>query len=82
MTYQYLTVEMVKEAKANGGFIDQKTFKSTGKYGFDSMILTDTSMQILDCYIHFVRPLLKPVASVTLFWSPETEANAANWATR
>ena len=28
MTYQYLTVEMVKEAKANGGFIDPKTFKT------------------------------------------------------
>ena len=39
MTYQYLTVEMVKEAKANGGFIDQKTFKTAGKYGFDSVIL-------------------------------------------
>ena len=32
MTYQYLTVEMVKAAKANGGFIDQKTFKNAGKY--------------------------------------------------
>ena len=60
MTYQYLTVEMVKEAKANGGFIDQKTFKTAGKYGFDSVILTETSMQILDGYIHFVRPLLQP----------------------
>ena len=59
-TYQYLTVEMIKEAKANGGFIDQKTFKTAGKYGFDSVILTDTSMQILDGYMHFVRPLLKP----------------------
>ena len=44
MTYQYLTVEMVKAAKENGGFIDQKTFKTAGKYGFDSVILTDTSM--------------------------------------
>ena len=60
MTYQYLTVEMVKAAKANGGFIDQKTFKTAVKYGFDSVILTDTSMQILDGYIKFVRPLLKP----------------------
>ena len=35
MTYQYLTVEMVKAAKANGGFIAQKTFKRAGKYGLD-----------------------------------------------
>ena len=32
MTYQYPTVEMVKAAKGNGGFIDQKTFKNAGKY--------------------------------------------------
>ena len=48
MTYQYLTVEMVKAAKANGGFIDQK------------------SMQILDGYINFVRPLLKPQSDFVL----------------
>ena len=36
MTYQYLTVEMVNRAKTNGGFIDQKMFKTAGKYGFDS----------------------------------------------
>ena len=56
----------VKEAKANGGFIDQKTFKTAGKYGFDSVILTETSMQILDGYIHFVRPLLKPQCDFVL----------------
>ena len=59
MTYQYLTVDMVSAAKENGGFIDQKTFKTASKYGFDSLILTDTSMQVLDSYITFVRPLLK-----------------------
>ena len=66
MTYQYLTVEMVKIAKENGGFIDQKTFKTAGKYGFDSVVLTDTSMQILDRYITFVRPLLKPQCDFVL----------------
>ena len=66
MTYQYLTVDMVKAAKENGGFIDQKTFKTAGKYGFDSVILTDTSMQIIDGYITFVRPLLKPQCDFVL----------------
>ena len=47
MTYQYLTGEMVDKAKTNGGFIDQKLFKTAGKYGFDSLFLTDTSMQVL-----------------------------------
>ena len=78
MTYQYLTVDMIATAKENGGFIDQKTFKTAGKYGFDSLILTDTNMQVLNSYISYVRPLLKP--SVSLFWSPEMEDNTANWA--
>ena len=60
MTYQYLTVEMVNKAKTNGGFMDQKMFKTAGKYGFDSLYVTDTSMQVLDGYINHIRPLLKP----------------------
>ena len=70
---------MVRAAKENGGFIDQKKFKTASKYGFDSLILTDASMQVLDSYINFVRPLLKPSASS--FWSREMEASTANWAT-
>ena len=60
MTYQYLTVDMVQSAKTNGGFIDQKMFKTSSKYGFDSLYLTNTSMQVLDGYITFIRPFLKP----------------------
>ena len=66
MTYQYLTVDMVSAAKENGGFIDQKKFKTASKYGFDSLILTDTSMQVLDGYITFVRPMLKPQCDFVL----------------
>ena len=54
MTYQYLTVDMVSAAKENRGFIDQKMFKTARRYGFDSLILTDASMQVLDGYINFV----------------------------
>ena len=60
MTYQYLTLDMIATAKEKGGFIDQKTFKTAGKYGFDSLILTDANMQVLNGYISYVRPLLKP----------------------
>ena len=66
MTYQYLTVDMIDTAKENGGFIDQKTFKTAGKYGFDSLILTDANMQVLDGYISYVRPLLKPQCDFVL----------------
>ena len=60
MTYQYLTVDMVETAKTNGGFIDQKKFKTAARFGFDTLCLTDTSLQVLDAYISNVRPLLKP----------------------
>ena len=60
MTYQYLTVNMVEAAKNHGGFRDQKKFKTTANYGFDSLLLTKTSMQVLDGYIFHIRPLLKP----------------------
>ena len=60
MTYQYVTVNMIVTAKEKDGFIDQKTFKTAGKYGFDSLILTDTNMQVLNGYILYVRGLLKP----------------------
>ena len=66
MTYQYLTVDMIATAKEKGGFIDQKTFKTAGKYGFDSLILTDTNMQVLNGYISYVRPLLKPQCEFVL----------------
>ena len=66
MTYQFLTVEMVRTAKTNGGFIDQKMFKTAGKYGFDSLFLTDTSMQVLDGYIDHIRPHLKPTCDYVL----------------
>ena len=57
---------MIATAKENGGFIDQKTFKTAGKYGFDSLILTDTNMQVLNGYISYVRPLLKPQCDFVL----------------
>ena len=66
MTYQYLTVDMIATAKEKDGFIDQKTFKTAGKYGFDSLVLTDANMQVLDGYISYVRPLLKPQCDFVL----------------
>ena len=60
MTYQYLKVEMVEKAKKNGGFVDQKKLKTASKYGFDSLILSASSLQILESYISDIRPLLKP----------------------
>ena len=59
MTYQYLTVDIIAAAKEKGRFIDQKTFETAGKYGFDSLILSDANIQVLNGYISYVRLLLK-----------------------
>ena len=66
MTYQYLTVEMFEHAKMTGGYIDQKLFKTTGTYGFDSVILDNISMKVIGNYIEFVRPLLQPACGFIL----------------
>ena len=66
MTYQYLTVDMVRTAKENGGSIDQKQFKTASTYGFDSLILIDASVKVLESYINFGRPLLKPQCQFVL----------------
>ena len=60
VTYQYLTVEMVDNARKKGGFIHQKLLKTAGKYGFDSLFLTDTSVLVLEGCINHICPLLKP----------------------
>ena len=51
---------MIATAKKRGGFIDQKAFKTAEKYGFHSLILTDANRQVLNGYISYIRPLLKP----------------------
>ena len=60
MTYKHLTVEIVNKDKTNGGFVDQKMFKTARKYDFDSLFLTDTSMQVLDGYMTFALCLSRP----------------------
>ena len=60
------TVDMIATAKEKDGFIDQKTFKTAGKYGFDSLVLTDANVQVLNGYILYVRPLLEPQCDFVL----------------
>ena len=60
MSYQYLTLKMVEDAKLNGGFIDQTTFKTHDRYTFDTLVLNDAVLQILDSYKENIRPLCNP----------------------
>ena len=66
MTYQYITLKMIEEAKTNGGYIDQTAFKTEKQYMFDTVILSDEVMQIIDSYVSFVRPKMSPSCNYLL----------------
>ena len=59
MSYQYLTVEMVKNVDSDG-FVDQSTFKTKEKYGFNSLIFSKQVLDIVNGYIACIRPFLRP----------------------
>ena len=45
---------MLRSAAKNGGYVDQKKFKTADKYGFDSMVIDDVCMHVLDDYVRHV----------------------------
>ena len=66
MTYQYITLKMIEEAKTNGGFIDQTAFKTEKQYGFDTVLLSGEVIQIIDSYVAYVRPKMSPSCNYLL----------------
>ena len=76
MSYQYLTLKMFEEAKENGGFIDQTAFKTHEKYAFDTLILTDSVLQILETYKTHVRPLCNPACDFFVITTNGTQYTA------
>ena len=66
MTYQFITLDMIENAKENGGFIDQTAFKTTEQYSFDTLIISEDVLQVLDTYITRIRPLLNPTCDYLL----------------
>ena len=65
MTYQHLTVEMVTNIREDG-IIDQTVFKTQDKYGFDSLIFSKETLDILKRYITCVRKRLNPQCNYLL----------------
>ena len=65
MTYQYLTVDMVRNVPF-GGIIDQSEFKTNFKYGFDSLVISSDCAAILIGYLNCIRPRLNPTCSYLL----------------
>ena len=56
MTYTNLTVAMVESIEGNSGIVDQSTFKTSERYGFDSLIFEPQHLEVLRKYIKFIRP--------------------------
>ena len=48
MTYQFLTIDMIRACKNNNGFIDQKEFKTKEKFLFDTLLLDEETLEVLD----------------------------------
>ena len=76
MTYQYITLDMIEKAKSNGGFIDQTLFKTHEKYTFDTLIIDDNVMKILQGYIDTIRPLLNPTCDYLLVSTTGNQYNS------
>ena len=68
-TFQHLTVEMIQQSKKDGNFIDQKNFKTQTSFMFDSLLIDENVMRVLDLYIDHCRPLLNPVCDNLLITS-------------
>ena len=57
---------MFENAKKNEGMVDQKIFKTAKKYGFDSVYLDECTIDMLQKYITYIRPLLTPTCEYVL----------------
>ena len=51
---------MFENAKTNGGMVGETIFRTAQKYGFNSLYFDEISLDIVDDYIQYVRPLLNP----------------------
>ena len=66
MTYQHLTLRMFENAKRNGGMVDQQVFKTAKKYGFNSVYFDENDMSVVQQYVTYIRPFLKPTCEYVL----------------
>ena len=57
---------MFESAKRNEGMVDQKIFKTAKRYGFDSVYFDECSMDMIENYIKYIRPLLTPTCEYVL----------------
>ena len=65
MTFQFLTVDMINNIDSSG-VIDQTMFKTKEKYGFDSLIFSKETIDMIGGYIQCIRPRLNPTCDFLL----------------
>jgi len=65
MSYQYLTVSMVKSLEKTG-IIDQTFFKTQERYGFDTLLFSKEVIDIVKGYCYVIRPRLSPCCEYLL----------------
>ena len=65
-TFQFLTTAMVEKSKENGGFIDSTEFKTASTYIFDTLIMSEQVLKLLDMYISTIRPKMTPKCEYVL----------------
>ena len=69
MTFQHLTVPMFEKSKDDSGYIDQRSFKTSGTYLYDTIIIDDDVSRLIDLYVNHCRPLLNPTSDFLLISS-------------
>ena len=66
MTFQRLTIHMIKKAETDNGYIDQKEFKTSDTYMFDSLIFSADALTLVSLYTQYLRPQLNPKSDYLL----------------
>ena len=76
MSFQFMTIDMVQEANNNGGFIDQSNFKTSEQFHFDTLVLSQDVLDILNSYITHIRPLQYPKCDFAVVSTAGTQFTA------
>ena len=66
MTFQKLTLDMMKKAKEDNGYVDQRDFKTATSFFFDTLIFTEDALDLIYMYINHCRDLLHPKCDYVL----------------
>ena len=76
MSLQFLTMQMIDSANANGGFVDQSKFKTSETFAFDTLKFSPAALDILGGYCARIRPLCNPKCEYVILTTSGTQYTA------